>query len=437
MSQLKQIEAKWRAKWENAHLFEADPNPNKPKLLVTFPYPYMNGPLHVGHTFTASRVDAYARFKRMQGYNVLWPWAWHWTGQPLLGASERVARGDEDYIRVLREIDGVPEAELKKFVDPLYMAQYYTNEGRIAAKRIGFSIDWRREFTTVMPTYQKFIEWQYTNLKEQGYVSKGTHPVVWCPKDKSPTGDHDRQVGEGVTPEEYTLIKYKLDENTFLPAATFRPETIYGVTNMWINPDATYVEAAVNGENWVISHEAAEKLKEQERTVTVKREFKGKELIGKTFTNPVTKAVFPILPGWFVDSNQATGVVYSVPAHAPYDWLALKDLQQKPEVLKDFGVDPETVLCIEPVSLIKVEGYGDYPAVEIVAQLAIKDQHDPKADEATKALYKKEFHAGILKQNCGVYAGKTVREAKDTLISDLKRLGVADSMYDLPQPVVW
>jgi leucyl-tRNA synthetase len=436
MSQTKQIEEKWQAKWENARVFEADPDPNKKKFLATFPYPYMNGPLHVGHTFTAARVDVYARFKRMQGFNVLWPWAWHWTGQPLLGASERVAKGDEEYIRVLREVDGVPEEELKKFVDPLYMAQYYTNEGRLAAKRIGFSIDWRREFNTIMPTYQKFIEWQYTCLKEKGYVTRGTHPVVWCPKDKSPTGDHDRQVGEGVTPEEYTLIKYKLDEATYLPAATFRPETIYGVTNMWINPDATYVEAKVNGENWIISQEAAEKLKEQERKVEVKREFKGKELIGKNFENPLTKAKFPILPGWFVDPKQATGVVYSVPAHAPYDWLALKDLQEKPEVLKEFDLDAEMVKRIKPISLIQVEGFGEYPAVEIVEQMGVKDQHDPRADEATKALYKKEFHAGVLKQNCGQYAGQTVRDAKDTLIRDFRQAGAADSMYDLTQPVV-
>jgi leucyl-tRNA synthetase len=417
-------------------LFEADPDPARKKMLVTFPYPYMNGPLHVGHAFTATRVDAYARFKRMQGYNVLWPWAWHWTGQPLLGASERVAKGDEAYIRVLREVDGVPEAELKKFVDPLYMAQYYTNEGRVIAKRIGFSIDWRREFTTVMPAYQRFIEWQYVNLKEKGYVSRGTHPVVWCPKDKSPTGDHDRQIGEGVTPEEYILIKYKLDDKTFLPAATFRPETIYGVTNMWINPDATYVEAIVNGENWVVSQEAAEKLKEQERKVEVKRAFKGKELIGKTFTNPVSKKKFPILPGWFVDPKTGTGVVYSVPAHAPYDWLALKDLQEKPEVLREFGIDPEMVKSIKPVSLIKVEGFGEFPAVEIAAQMGIQDQNDPKANEATKSLYKKEFHGGVLKENCGIYAGKTVREVKDELIRDFKQKGYADSMYDLPELVV-
>ena len=436
MSQTKQMEQKWQQKWEAAHLFEADPDPNREKKMVTFPYPYMNGPLHVGHTFTASRVDAYARFKRMQGYNVLWPWGWHWTGQPLLGASQRVARGDEAYIRVLREVDGVPEEELKKFVDPIYMAQYYTNEGRLAAKSVGFSVDWRREFTTVLPTYQKFIEWQYKNLKEKGYVTRGTHPVVWCPKDQSPTGDHDRQSGEGVTPEEYTLIKYRLDEKTVLPAATFRPETIYGITNMWINPDATYVEVFVNGENWIISQEAADKLKEQERKIEVKHTFKGKELIGKTFENPVTKLKFPILPGWFVDPKTATGVVYSVPAHAPYDYLALRDLQQKPEVLAQFGIDPVSVQAIKPISIIKVEGFGEFPAVEIVEQMGIRDQNDPKADQATKELYKKEFHGGTLKPNCGQYAGKTIREAKDVLIADFRKLGVADCMYDLSEPVV-
>jgi len=436
MSSHKQIEDKWRNLWENAHVFEADPDPKRQKMFVTFPYSYMNGPLHVGHAFTASRVDAYARFRRMQGYNVLWPWGWHWTGQPLLGASQRVAKGDEAFIRVLREVDGVPEEELKKFVDPFYMAQYYTNEGRQIAKRIGFSVDWRREFTTVWPTYQKFIEWQYANLREKGYVTKGTHPVVWCPKDKSPTGDHDRQVGEGITPEEYTLIKYRLDEKTILPAATFRPETTYGVTNIWINPEADYVEADVNSESWIVSKEAAEKLKEQERTVEVKRTFKGKELIGKTFENPVTHKRFPILPGWFVDPQTATGVVYSVPAHAPYDWLALKDLQQKTEALREFCVDPEMVKAILPISLIKVEGFGDFPAVEIVAQMDIKDQHDPKAEEATKELYKKEFHSGILKENCGSYAGKSVREVKDILIRDFKQMGVADAMFDLPEKVV-
>ncbi|MGB9134553.1 MAG: leucine--tRNA ligase, partial [Candidatus Bathyarchaeia archaeon] len=435
MELLHRIEAKWQQAWEQARIFESDPDPKRKKCFVTFPYSYANGPVHVGHAFTATRVDAYARFKRMQGHNVLFPWAWHWTGQTIAGASERVRLGDEDLIRALREIDGVSEEDLKKFVDPVYMAFYYTNENRNTVRRAGFSIDWRREFHTTAPVFSKFVEWQYKKLRDKGYVVKGTHPVVWCPRCKSPTGDHDRQEGEGAAPEEYTLMKFQYGDG-FLPAATFRPETIYGVTNIWLNPDADYVEAKVDAESWIISEFAAAKLKEQKRKVAIKRRFSGKELIGKNATNPVLKNPLPILPAPFVNVNHATGVVYSVPAHAPVDWLALRDLQQNPAFLEKLGIQPAVVKKIEPISIICVEGFGEHPALEVVAQMGVKDQCDPKAEEATRLLYKKEFHSGVLRENCGEYAGKTVREVKDTLIGDLKRKGIADKMYDLPQPVI-
>jgi len=438
MTSLKQIEEKWREAWEKSRIFEADPDPAKPKFMITFPFPYMNGPLHVGHGFTATRVDAYARYKRMRGYNVLFPWAWHWTGETIAGASERVKNGDETLIRAFREVDGVSEEDLKKFVDPVYMASYYTNVSREAVKRIGYSVDWRREFhtTSLYPAFSKFVEWQTKRLKEMGYIIQGTYPVVWCPHDQSPTGDHDRQTGEGVVPEEYILIKYRMEDGTILPAGTFRPETIYGITNIWINPDADYVKAKVNGENWIISKTAANKLKEQLKTVEVIEEFKGRKIIGKQFTSPFSTRKMLILPGWFVSPDNATGVVYSVPAHAPFDWLALKDLQENPEMLKEFNIDPEEVRNIKPISLIQVEGYGEYPALELVDQMQVKNQHDPKAEEATKTLYKKEFHGGILKEICGKYAGKKVNEIKDTLIEDFKENDIADSMYDLPEPVV-
>jgi len=434
MELLHKIEAKWQRAWEKAEIFESDPDPKRKKCFVTFPYSYANGPVHVGHAFTATRVDAYARFKRMQGYNVLFPWAWHWTGTTIAGASERIKLGDKDFIRALREIDGVSEENLKRFVDPIYMASYYTNENRNTVRRAGFSIDWRREFQTTSPQFSRFVEWQYKRLREKGYVVKGTHPVVWCPHCKSPTGDHDRHEGEGVSPEEYTLMKFKY-EDAYLPAATFRPETIYGVTNIWLHPDANYVKAKVNGEKWIISETAADKLKEQKRKITIIRRFKGKELIGKSVTNPIAEKQLPILPAWFVNPEHATGVVYSVPAHAPADWLALKDLQQDLTSLREFGIEPFKVEVIQPISMIRVEGFGEYPAIEIVNQLGLKDQCDPKAEEATKLLYKKEFHRGFLKEVCGEYAGKTVREIKETLINDLRKKNVADSMYDLPQPV--
>ncbi len=431
------IEEKWRKEWENARIFEADPDPKRKKFFITFPYPYMNGPLHIGHGFTATRVDIYARFMRMKGFNTLFPWAWHWTGEPIVGAALRVQKGDPELITALKEIDGVPENELQKFVDPVYMANYYTREGKEAVKRIGFSVDWRREFhtTSLEPTYSRFIEWQYETLRRKGYVTRGTHPVVWCPNCESPTGDHDRLEGEGVSPEEYTLLKFHYG-GSYLPAATFRPETIFGVTNIFINPEAVYVEAKVNGEKWIISKEAARKLSEQLKKVEVLREFKGAELIGKCFIDPVSKRALPILPGWFVSPESATGVVYSVPAHAPADWIALEDLVKKPDELRKFGIDPSVVENIKPISLISVEEYGEFPAVEIVKQLGVKDQFDPKVDEATSIIYRKEFHTGVLKPITGKYAGKKVQEVKAELIEDFKRLNIADSMYDLPEKVV-
>jgi leucyl-tRNA synthetase len=435
MELLGRIEAKWQEAWDKAGVFEADPDTQRRKCFVTFPYSYANGPVHVGHAYTATRVDAFARFKRMQGYNVLFPWAWHWTGTTISGASERVKLGDEEFVRALREIDGVPEKLLQKFADPVFMASYYTKENRKTIKSAGFSIDWRREFQTTSPHFSSFIGWQYKRLREKGYVVKGTHPVVWCPHCESPTGDHDRQEGEGISPEEYTLIKFRYGQ-AYMPAATFRPETIFGATNLWIHPEAQYVEAEVDDQRWIISETAADKLKAQMHKVSVVRRFKGREVIGRTATSPIAKRQLPILPASFVDPNHGTGVVYSVPAHAPVDWLALKDLRQTLASRRETKIKREVVHGIRPISLIRVEGFGDYPAVEVVEQLGVKDQCDPKADEATKLLYKKEFHSGVLKQTCGKYAGKTVREAKEKIVSDFKKRNVAESMYDLPQPVV-
>ena len=214
MKSLRQLEEKWRRAWETAKIFEADPDPTRKKCMITFPISYMNGPLHVGHGFTATRVDAYARYKRMQGYNVLFPWAWHWTGETIAGASERVKNGDKILIHAFREMDGVSEENLKKFVDPVFMASYYTNDSRESVKRIGYSVDWRREFhtTSLYPTFSKFVEWQCERLREKGYIIKGTYPVVWCPHDQSPTCDHDRQIGEGVIPEEYGMNTMSLHQ---------------------------------------------------------------------------------------------------------------------------------------------------------------------------------------------------------------------------------
>ena len=106
---------------------------------------------------------------------------------------------------------------------------------------MGYSIDWRREFRTIDPTYKKFVEWQISKLKDKGLIIKGEHPVKYCPRDKNPVGDHDLLEGEGVGVNELTLLKFKMDDK-ILVTATLRPETIIGATNIWLNPDIEYIE---------------------------------------------------------------------------------------------------------------------------------------------------------------------------------------------------
>ena len=432
-----ELDRKWQEEWAKARIFEADPDPKRKKCFITYPFPYMSGPLHVGNGFTAARLDAYARYMRMRGFNVLFPWAWHWTGKTVAGSAERIKNGDEEFIRPIREVDEVPEEEIRKFVDPAYMARYYTAVNREAIKKFGTSVDWRREFHTssLNEEFSKFITWQYLRLREKGYVTKGTHPVVWCPKDQSPTGDADRLEGEGVRPEEFILVKFKMG-NLILPCATFRPETIYGVTNLWVNPDGEYVEADVSGEKWIVSKAAASKLQNQMKQVNVIRDMKGAELIGKTCADPAQSRELLILPGSFVKGENATGLVYSVPAHAPFDWLALRDLQKSPATVEGFSIDPAKLARIQPISVISVEGYGEFPAVEIVDRMGIRNQMDPLAEEATKEIYKAEFHGGILRDNCGQYSKQKVSDVKEALVADFRSKGIADVMYELPQRVV-
>ncbi len=439
-----QYEKHWLKVWNDRRIFESESVPGRKKSFVTFPFPYMNGPLHIGHCFTASRVDIFARFKRMQGYNVLFPWAWHWTGESIPGMSYRLSLGDEGVRKAFLEIDGVPEKEVERFVDPEYLASYYTRVSREAVKDTGFAIDWRREFRTVDPAFKKFIDWQYQRLRELGYVVQGTHPVVWCSHDESPTGDHDRMEGEGVSPEEFNLLRFEVDEDKakgspvlskkFLVAGTLRPETIFGATNVWVHPHGKYAEADVEGETWIISLSAVHRLSEQQHKVKVLDEFEGSELLGLTVKAPLTGKRLPVLPATFVDTELVTGVVYSVPAHAPYDYMGLVDVQEgrvkaPPSVVK-------LARELKPIPLITVPGYSSIPAEDEVKKRGIKDSSDPKLEDATAEVYKAEFHKGVMKENTGSFKGLKVSEAKEKVVEEMKGKGILTTMQELPQRVV-
>ena len=433
---LKSIEEKWQRRWREARAFEPEPDESRPKFFITFPYPYVNAFPHLGSAYTALRNDIMARYKRMKGFNVLFPQGWHATGGPIVAAALRIREGDPKQISILKSM-GIAEEEIPRFSNPEYWVRFFCKEWRRDFERYGLSIDWRREFHTTYlnPPYNKFIQWQYKKLLEKGLIVKGTHPVVWCPKEEKVVGDHDRpDEYAGIGPEEVVIIKFRDENGIVYPCLTYRPETVYGAVNIWVKPYYTYLIAEVDGERWVIGEYGLRELRDQEHEVRVVGKVRGEELVGRWATNPVTGRRVPVLPALFVDPEVGTGVVMSVPAHAPYDYVALEELKRG--LASKYRVSPEVLDGVKPVSIIELKGYGEYPAETVVKKRGIKSQLDKEAlDEATRELYSKEFYQGVLKPVFGKWAGRTVAEAKDEIVEYLVSRGVAVRHYTLPRPV--
>ncbi|MDD1763084.1 MAG: leucine--tRNA ligase [Methanobacteriaceae archaeon] len=427
------IETKWQRKWQEAKLFHSNPD-DREKLFLTVAYPYPSGAMHVGHGRTYTVPDVYARFKRMQGYNVLFPMAWHVTGAPVIGIAKRIERQDPWTLNIYKDVHKVPDEELGRFTDPNYIVEYFSSEYKEVMTRLGYSIDWRREFKTLDPHYQKFISWQFRKLKEKGLVRIGAHPVKYCPECQNPVGDHDLLEGEGVGINELTLVKFHFGDS-HLVAATFRPETLFGATNLWINPEEEYIKVKHQGEEWIISQKSFDNLVNQ-KEVEIVGEVDAVGMIGRYVQNPLTREELIILPASFVDPEYATGVVYSVPAHAPADYIALVDLKKDIPTLENYGIRKE-VEKIKPIGLIRLDGFGEHPAVEMVAKMEVENQEDPKLHEATNEMYKLEHARGVMDDHIIDYAGLKVPEARDAVIEGLLESGKGDKMHEFAErPVI-
>ena len=138
-----------------------------------------------------------------------------------------------------------------------------------------------------------------------------------------------------------------------------------------------------------------------------------------------------MLPADFVEPKNATGVVMSVPGHAPYDYVALENIKKEPQKLEQYEITTEEVNSVQPISLIEVKQYSDIPAADAVKRMNIKEQSDARLEDATREVYRHEFHNGKMKTNTGKYAGMSVAEAKEKVKEDLVHEGKATTMYEL------
>jgi leucyl-tRNA synthetase len=517
---LVEIEKEAQAKWKRVKAFDVNAPadgahaPRGDKFMVTFPYPYMNGRLHLGHGFSVTKAEFAARFQRLEGKHSLFPFAFHCTGMPIQSAAGNLKReleareepepdavaevigevlsaaeleqqrlaggvfkakktkakaksGGLPQSEILRSM-GVAEEEIPKFTDPNYWLDYFPPFGQEDLERFGVAVDWRRAFITTdkNPYYDSFIKWQFKKLREAGKIKFGNRPAIFSRRENQPCADHDRQTGEGVGPQEYTLIKLQVkdipsewqsavgDQKIFLVAATLRPETMYGQTNCYILPEGEYgLFQMHNKEVFVCSRRSAMNMVFQDLgpkttgdgggdepiellTVT------GKELIGLPLQAPLAEydTVYA-LPMLTISMGKGTGVVTSVPADSPDDYVCLRDWKTRANWRDQYGVKEEWVLPFEVVPIIEIvndpmaDELGQASAVYCCENLFKIDSHKnkEKLEEAKKICYSKGFYNGVMIK--GEFAGKTVQEAKKLVKDRLIELGLAANYYE-PESVV-
>jgi leucyl-tRNA synthetase len=432
MINYKELEARWQKAWADAKIFEAEPG-DKDGLLITAAFPYVNTPQHIGHLRTYGTADAYARYKRMMGFNVLYPMGFHATGTPVLAFAKRIANNDKELLDELK-LFHIPEEEIKKMIDPVAIVNYFIPETKRGMMLAGYGIDWRRTFVSIEPLYSKQVEWQFLNMKEKGLLTKGRHPVGWCPNDNSVVGQHDTKHDVQPEIEAVTAIDFE-EENgdAFFSCSTYRPETLYGVTNLFVNEKIAYVLARFNNRDHYMSKDSADILKHQFDIQIIKAVDAG-ELLKKRAVNPINGEAVPILPGYFVKSDIGTGVVMSVPSHAPFDYVALERLKAqgypmpKMEYRKLIELDPEKGAVAASDTRERGAINREIPALAYLKLMNLElTAQDADIERATKQIYKEEAHRG--RMIVGSYIGMPEPEARDRIKQDLIREGNATEIY--------
>ena len=409
MYNFEEIEKKWQSFWEKNHTFEVkNEGANPYYILVEFPYPSGEG-LHVGHVRSYTAHDIMARMKRMQGYNVLFPMGFDAFGAP----AEQYA--------------------IKTHTHPKDVTNKAISHFRSQMKRIGFSFDWSREFSTTDPEYYKWTQWQFIQFFKHNMAYKDTIPVNWCPNCKMVLSNEDaaggvcERCGSAVEQKEKSqwmlkMSEYAEDLLTGLNDTHFAEkvklgqinwigkstgvevdinivgggkfsifttciETIYGITFFVIAPDGKLIKELmprIENKNEVNEY-IKETLKKSNMDRTELNKGKsGVELKGLKAINPVNGKEVPIFIGDFVLGSYGTGAVMAVPSHDQRDF--------------------------------------EYSKVHNIPMIQVIDGRETTSSAFEKLDY---LGKGCKLINSEEFTGLTVEEAKEKITKKLENMGIA------------
>ncbi|KAM7535050.1 hypothetical protein Aperf_G00000104543 [Anoplocephala perfoliata] len=506
LSEILNIESGIQKLWAEEHLFEVDSTKvkeNQEKIFISFPYPYMNGRLHLGHAFSITKAEFAAGFQALKGRVVLWPMGFHCTGTPIKASADKLAReielygcppefpavteeapkpddeidvdkskskkskavaksGGIKYQWVIMKSLGISDTQIPKFIDPAYWLDYFPHRCRHDLQRFGLKTDWRRSFITTdaNPYYDSMVRWQFLHLKKRNKVAYGKRYTIFSPKDNQPCMDHERTIGEGVCPMEYTIVKLEVisklpekiqkvvnkKEKVYLLAATLRPETMYGQTNCWLHPTIEYVVVRSKrfSSLFVLSQRSALNMAYQDLLdpeypgqMNILARITGEELFGLRLKAPLSiyKDGIFALPMLSINPTKGTCVVTCVPSDSPEDFATFRDLKNKKALREKYGITDEMVLPFEPVEIIETPGLGRLAARKVVEEMKIVSQNDhDKLQEAKKIVYKQGFYDGVML--VGKYAGQKLQNVKKIIQQDLVNSNEALIYYEPEKPVV-
>jgi len=385
-----EIEQKWQQRWAEDKLYEVTEDSTKPKWYALTMFPYTSGDLHIGHWYAMAPSDVQARFKRMQGYNVLHPMGFDAFGLPAENAA--IKQGIHPFTWTTQNIDNM----------------------RRQLGSMGAIYDWSREVVTCLPDYYKWTQWFFLKLYEAGLAYRGRAPVNWCPRcqtvlanEQVVGGGFCERCGAAVSQRDleqwfFRITKYADElmehngidwperikmmqrnwvgksvgteiffalegyEDEEIGVFTTRPDTIFGVTFMVLAPEhplvtkLTLAERKTEVDDYIAR---SRRLTEVERLSTEKE--KGGIFTGAYAINRLNGEKVPVWIADYVLMTYGTGAVMGVPAHDERDFVFAKKYNLPIRVViapPEWNGDELEEAYIEPGTMVNSGQFNGLPS---------------------------------------------------------------------------
>jgi valyl-tRNA synthetase len=219
------VETKWQVKWQQSGIYQFHVLENRPRYIIDTPPPYPTGSIHIGHVLNWLYMDIIARYKRMDGYEVLFPQGWDCHGLPTEVKVEE--------LHSIKKND-VPKEKFRQMCIELTSENIQGMKKQM--QRMGYSQDWSREYVTMTPQYQEKTQLSFLKMYQEGLIYRAVHPVNWCPRCETAIAFAEVDYQENETYLNYLEFPGPEGKGN-IPIATTRPELLAACVAVVVHPE--------------------------------------------------------------------------------------------------------------------------------------------------------------------------------------------------------